>query len=82
MWGGDGREIFYVTPGGKLVAVELKTSVSGLEAGTPKELFDFSRGTGYTVSADGQRFLVALQAEDPSTSPLTVVLNWTADLKR
>ena len=82
MWGSDGKEIFYVTPGGKLVTVELKTSVSGLEAGKPKELFDFSRVTGYAVSAEGNRFLVALQAEDSSTSPMTVVLNWTTDLKR
>ncbi|MEE8184000.1 MAG: protein kinase, partial [Acidobacteriota bacterium] len=53
MWGSDGKEIFYVTPGGKLVTVELKTTVSGLEAGKPEELFDFSRVTGYAVSAEG-----------------------------
>jgi hypothetical protein len=32
----------------------------------------------YTVSADGQRFLIKSPVSDAAISPITVVLNWTA----
>jgi hypothetical protein len=35
----------------------------------------------YSVSADGQRFLLNTPAEAAS-SPMTIVLNWTGLLKR
>lgn len=38
--------------------------------------------TVYDVSADGQSLLVIRPREDASTRPLTVVLNWTAELKK
>ena len=30
----------------------------------------------YDVTSDGQRFLVNVPAADPSTMPITVVVNW------
>jgi dipeptidyl aminopeptidase/acylaminoacyl peptidase len=73
-WRRDGRELFYMSQltGGKMMAVDIKSSGSTFEAGTPKELFDspFSglQHTGilpgssayhaFAVSADGQRFLI------------------------
>ena len=36
----------------------------------------------YDVSADGQRFLVNTDVGEVASSSLTVVLNWTADLKK
>ena len=36
----------------------------------------------YDVSADGQRFLVNTDVGEMASSSLTVVLNWTAELKR
>ena len=36
----------------------------------------------YDVSSDGQRFLISTTVEDLTASPLTVVLNWTSDLKK
>jgi len=38
--------------------------------------------THYVPSRDGQRFLVNTQSGDPSPTPITVVLNWTAGLKK
>jgi hypothetical protein len=37
---------------------------------------------GFDVSADGQRFLTPLPPEGEVPEPLTVVLNWTAGLKK
>ena len=36
----------------------------------------------YDVSADGQRFLIAIPPELPGTEPLTVVQNWTSFLRK
>jgi hypothetical protein len=36
----------------------------------------------YVPAADGQRFLVNTLVQDAMPSPITVVLNWAAGLKR
>ena len=38
--------------------------------------------THYVPTFDGQRFLVNTQIGDPEPNPITVVLNWTAGLKK
>ena len=57
--------------------------------GAPRPLFQtlISRGvsqlrTHYVPSRDGQRFLINTPATDPTPTPITVVLNWTAGLKK
>jgi Tol biopolymer transport system component/predicted Ser/Thr protein kinase len=78
-WRADGRELFYGARGGKLIAVEV--GANG-EFGAPRELFQVRGARDYAVAPDGQKFLVDVGLEDPATAPATVVLNWTADLKR
>jgi hypothetical protein len=34
------------------------------------------------VAPDGQRFLINITTDEASASPITVVLNWTAALKK
>jgi eukaryotic-like serine/threonine-protein kinase len=85
-WRRDGKELFYTTNDRKLMALELNAGAK-FEPGLPKALFDIRmRGTGgrsiYAVSRDGQRFLTSDISESSTPSPITVVLNWTADLKR
>ena len=90
-WRRDGKELFYLSPARKLMAVPIQAG-STLEVGAPQALFDvpFSPiGTGsgvwarygYDATADGQRFLVNAPLES-ATVPITVVLNWTAGLKK
>ena len=83
LWRADGRELFYLAPEGKVMSVEVKTDGT-FENAAPKQLFQTNilRGEGvpYCVSPDGSRFLIEITAEDSST-PLAVVLNWTARLK-
>jgi len=86
-WRRDGREIFYVGPDHRLMAVPVKAGAS-FEAGVPAPLFELgtSFGTGfryqYDVTSDGQRFFVIRAAETKEAHPITVVLNWTASLKK
>jgi hypothetical protein len=80
-WRGDGKELFYLS-GGKLMAVDVKVVGSNFEAGVPRPLFEIPRSVDFEVSGDGQRFLIPVPVEETSPTPITVVLNWTADLKR
>jgi hypothetical protein len=36
----------------------------------------------YQPTADGQRFLINITADEPTASPITIVTNWTAGLKK
>ena len=86
VWRHDGRELFYINPDRKLMSVEIKTGAT-FEAGVPKMLFEtrvdaYASNNRYAVSPDGQRFLINVPVEAQSSSAITVVLNWTADLKR
>jgi Tol biopolymer transport system component len=86
-WRGDGKELFYVGPSGKMMAAEVKAVSRGgrltLKAGVPKLLFDGRIYTAhpYTATADGQRFLLSTQVGEERSPSITVILNWTADLK-
>jgi Tol biopolymer transport system component len=92
-WRGDGREIYYYTPDRKLMAIEVSGEGSTFNVGVARPLFDMRissagidrgfPGIGYyTVARDGKRFLVATSPETQDRQQITVVLNWTADLKR
>jgi Tol biopolymer transport system component len=89
-WRHDGKELYYLALDGKLMAVAVKAGNS-FEAGTPEALFQtriygmapnsaFSQQ--YDVTADGRRFLLNLDLSETSVTPLTVVTNWTAGLKK
>ncbi|MDX2042077.1 MAG: protein kinase [Acidobacteriota bacterium] len=86
-WRRDGRELYYVAPDDKLMAVPV-TPGANFGAGTPAPLFEvgsYGRRNNryvYDVSADGQRILLLRPLEDATTRPLTVVQHWTALLKK
>jgi hypothetical protein len=84
VWSADGREIFFLSPRRRpmRVSVELRPS---FDAGIAQPLFDqpFSAAINrniYVVSEDGQRFLAKVPVEGQRSPPMTVVLNWTAEL--
>src|SRR5262245_37897965 len=84
-WRGDGKEIFYLAADNKLMAAEVKIKGSVLEIGAVRPLFETlpaQQGRDFDVTADGQRFLVNTLVEEKGASPVTLVVNWTADLTR
>jgi serine/threonine protein kinase len=86
-WRRDGKELFYRAANGKLMAVEVKANASGFEFSVPKPLFevptfDLYYAPLYAVTADGQRFLMNTPVEESASATITVVLNWTAELKK
>ena len=87
-WRRDGKELFYLGPGNKLMAVDVKPDSSQFEAGVPEPLFQVQLIGGgglwrnrYVVAPDGQRFLMTVPAGEAKPAPITVVVNWPALLK-
>ncbi len=89
-WRADGKELYYVAPGGKLMAVPVMASGSTFAAGTLAPLFatrmagagtsNFSKAQ-YAVSRDG-RFLINQVPEESSSLPITLILNWNQEQKK
>jgi len=85
LWRRDGKELFYLTSDGKLTAADVKGGAN-LEIGAPHILFQTRvrvnpNATEYCVTGDGKRFILR-EPVGESSAPITVVLNWTAGLKR
>jgi Tol biopolymer transport system component len=85
MWRGDGRELFFVSLDGTMMAASINTG-SGIEPGIPQALFPSGITlTGnrrqYAVTKDGQRFLLNVPLGRSTPTPLTVVVNWQAAQK-
>ena len=86
-WRGDGKELFYLAPDRKLMAVDVKLEPV-IQSAVPHPLIQTQAPTSanymyqYDVTRDGQRFLVIVPATGPASAPATVELNWDARLKR
>jgi len=85
LWRKDGREIFYLSPNGKLMSVDVKPGAR-LEISAPRILFQAPGHPGpgwhnYSVTGDGKKFIF-LEPVEESVKPFNVVLNWTSGLKR
>jgi len=88
-WRGDGKELFYLASDAKIMSVPIAGGAN-FDAGSPVALFQAiprvlvatSELVTYDVVKDGQRFLVNTQMKDPKSQPLTVILNWTAAVKK
>ncbi len=73
-WSPDGRELYYASADGKLMAAGLKLGADSVTPSTPRELFAVSGS--YAVAPDGKRFLVLTPAGE--SQPLEVIVNWPA----
>jgi eukaryotic-like serine/threonine-protein kinase len=85
-WRHDGKELYYVS-GKKIMAVAVDSGAEFV-AGAPTELFEqetarlTSFRNSYAVSADGQRFLINAVVDATGSAPISVVVNWAAELRR
>ena len=87
-WSADGRELFYAAADSRTIMQVTIPPGSTLAAGVPAKLFSIGptptapSGLGgmiYDVSRDG-RFLISIPDGEPSSSLITVVINWMAAL--
>jgi len=88
-WRQDGKELFYLSADGKMMAVAVKTGAS-FEAGSPAALFQTRRRQpvsipevfSYDVSGDGQKFLILTKVDEASAAPLSITLNWASEMEK
>jgi Tol biopolymer transport system component len=83
-WSRDGKELYFIAPDAKMMAVAIRATETNLEAGAPVALFQTRRLGGglnvigrshqYDVARDG-RFLINVDVES-SAPPITLLLNW------
>jgi eukaryotic-like serine/threonine-protein kinase len=92
-WARSGKELFYLGADLSVMTVDVQSDGTAVRPGTPRALFKTNaltqnhRGSTidipYDVSADGQRFLLNERLTPAGQgAPITVVLNWTAALKK
>ncbi len=87
-WRDDGKELYYMDLGGRLMAVDVKAggAPSGpFEVGVPNLLFETGSVISllqYDVARGGQRFVMPVAEGGAEASPVTVILNWTAGLQK
>jgi Tol biopolymer transport system component len=87
-WRSDGREIFWVGLDDQLMAASIVESRNRLQVGEARPLFRVPPRLArtvtfsYDVAGDGQRFLFNTPTENIETAPVTVVLNWTEQLRK
>jgi hypothetical protein len=86
-WRRDGKELYYLAPDGKMMAVPVKSTATTFELGAAIPLFETHLSgmvfAPYDVAPDG-RFLINTAMEEAAVngSPITVVLNWATGLKK
>jgi eukaryotic-like serine/threonine-protein kinase len=80
-WPGEGKQIYYLAPDKRIMAVSVSTTDGRFSCGVPHALFqsdiidDFR--AGFAVTSDGQRFLVPSAASQAGSPFATVIVNWT-----
>jgi Tol biopolymer transport system component len=88
-WRSDGKELFYVSSDGALMAVALQFDGMKIQPAAARALFKARFATFgsdmwrpvYVPAHDGQRFLVNILVEETAPSPITMVLNWPGVVK-
>jgi hypothetical protein len=88
-WRQDGKELFYLSAEGKMMAVAVRAGAT-FEAAPPVTLFQTHRRQpvsslevfSYDVSADGQRFLIITKMDEANAAPLSVLLNWASEMEK
>jgi eukaryotic-like serine/threonine-protein kinase len=84
-WRGDSNEIWYVGVDGSMHAATVNSKSAEFELEPVKTLFQIGYmtplGNPYEVAPDGQRVIFSTFPESVPT-PLVLVTNWTADLKK
>jgi len=84
-WRADGKELYYLAPDNKLMAVAVTVQGAAFTPGTPETLFQthiVSPGLRpqYDVARDG-RFLINTDLQDTSAEPIHLLLNWKPPAK-
>ena len=81
-WLRGGKEITYLSLDLNQMSVQVKADASGFETGVPRVLFDASNATLLRSDPSGDRELMAVVPQTAQNTPVTLVSNWPAALRK
>ena len=89
LWRRDGRELYYLTPAGELMAVSIRVEGGDLRTSRPSMLFRLDRTVTtaslsrylYAPAKNADEFYVRKQLTAPVEKPVQVILNATSALE-
>ena len=85
VWRRDGKEIFYLSANNEMMAAKVTQNGSELAIDVARTLFQTQAESflpSYDVSPDGRRFVMVTSTPHKVASPITVVINWDAGLRK
>jgi hypothetical protein len=80
-WRADGKELLFTALDGSPMAVDI-TGGPTFQSGVPKRLFQQAANSSWDMTPDSKQFLVTRPVGGTAVSPITLVLNWEAGLKK
>ena len=86
-WRRDGKELFFHSLDNRLMAATVRGDAGRVDVEAVRPLFAMRAPGGglrsfYDASGDGQRFLLSVSEGQTTATPLTLVTNWPALLKK
>jgi eukaryotic-like serine/threonine-protein kinase len=85
-WRKDGRELFYCRADGTLMAVDVTVGKDSVALGatrqvSPRRIYQSVYSAPYDVFADGQHVIMSAVKIEATHAPLTLISNWTSQMK-
>jgi Tol biopolymer transport system component len=81
-WSRDGKQLYFRDNAGPLMAVDVQLQGNEFHSGLPRQIFTSPGGVRPQDTAPDGRILVMLQADQEVSSPISLVLNWDAELNK
>src|SRR4029077_5505253 len=81
-WRSDGKELFYLA-GFTVMSVSVTESAGSIQFGSPQPLFTtpYAQNARFDAAPGAKKFLINRIAQQ-TNQPITIISNWTAELKK
>jgi hypothetical protein len=81
-WSRDGNQLYFHGAAQGLMAADVQPQGSEFHSGLPRQIFSVPGGVRPLDTAPNRQILVLVQAEQATARPITLVMNWDAELKK
>jgi Tol biopolymer transport system component len=81
-WSRDGKQLYFRDAASGLLAADVQSQGGEFHSGLPHQIFTAPGGVRLLDATPNGRILVMVQADQEVSPPLTLVLNWDAEIKK
>jgi len=81
-WSRDGKQLYFRNASNMLAAVDVQPQGGDLHFGTPQQIFSSTGGVAVDGVAPDGRILAMVDAEQGTSPPISLIVNWDAELKK